>query len=307
VTVGIGGKATILALLISAAPNFVVLPAVAAMEIPLQDGGQPIPRQNSTLSPGAIEAAALLGVRTQIDRLMAIAQTSGTGSILSDEELSIRVEVLDKVMGGSLEVRLVADRIDRELAWANNAKGTLEGKRQKRLNYLFTSNFLQGGILGVAAGHEFLTNHPRTGTKLLLIASSVGLGLSSLALLQQRSGTKRIDGGTTALAEVFQLNLPEDRNHNPTIVLKFLDSVPPLSTNNKTRRQLLIESWKKGRYLQSSEEKYLQRLAAYQPEGGKSREDIGLLGTRIRMLFDTQWTVEQLDAELLDLLRATQR
>ena len=39
------------------------------------------------------------------------------------------------------------------------------------------------------------------------------------------------------------------------------------------------------------------------PQGEKYKENIGLMGERMRMLFDCQWTVEQLDSELLDLLR----
>ena len=52
-------------------------------------------------------------------------------------------------------------------------------------------------------------------------------------------------------------------------------------------------------------EEHLNKLAAVTPPGTKYREDIKLLGDRIRMLYDVQWTIEQLDAELLELMRAT--
>ena len=82
---------------------------------------------------------------------------------------------------------MVSDRIDRELAWAYTGKGMLEARRQRNLNFLFTANFLQGGILGTIAGPEFLHGDSRAGTELLLLASAIGLGLSTIALVESRS------------------------------------------------------------------------------------------------------------------------
>jgi hypothetical protein len=46
--------------------------------------------------------------------------------------------------------------------------------------------------------------------------------------------------------------------------------------------------------------------AEVQSKEGRLRENIRLLSDRTRMLFDTQWTVQQLDGELLELLRASE-
>jgi len=81
--------------------------------------------------------------------------------------------------------------------------------------------------------------------------------------------------------------------------------VPPNSIEHKTRKEALIEAWKKGQYLKNHSEEHLNKLAVVTPPGTKYREDIKLLGDRIRMLYDVQWTIEQLDAELLELMRAT--
>ncbi len=254
------------------------------------------------LTPGAREAANLIGVLPKVERLQQLRQ-SHPGTELTDEELALKVELLDQIMGAALEVRMVADRIDRELSWAYNGKGMMEAKKQKYLNYLFIASFMQGGILGVTAGREFLLHHTNTGAELLLVASSVGLGLSIIqTIVQRQKGSKPIDGGTTTLAHVFNLQDQKEEQHNPEIVYKFLDS-PPLGTTGKSRKDLLIEDWKKGHYLQKKANLYT--LAAMEKSPGKYKENIAILGNRIRMLFDTQWTVEQLDAELLELLRAT--
>lgn len=255
-----------------------------------------------TLTPGAREAAELLGILPKVERLIELKHTSAGNDTMSDEMLALKVDVLDKVMAGTLEVRMVSGRIDRELAWAFSGQGMLQGRRQRILNSLFTANFMQGGVLGVLSGPAFLHNEPKTGTILLLLASSIGLSLSSMSLLASRSGTKKIDGGTTVLADVYHLSQPE-QDHNPVVVLKFLNSVPPQSLNKKTRIENLMNGWQKSHYLRSTSESNLQKMAALESAVGKQRENIRLIGDRIRMLFDTQYTVQELDTELLDLLR----
>jgi hypothetical protein len=258
------------------------------------------------LTPGAKEAATLLGIMPKIDRLIQLRQTREARGeeMISDDELALRVEVLDKVMSGCLEVRMVSDRIDRELSWSFASQGMLQAKRQRILNYLFTANFMQSGILGTISGPMFLHGKPVVGTELLLLASSIGLGLSTASFVETRSGSKKIDGETTVLAHIFELPMTEPPHRFDTVV-KFMTSVPPGSTTNKTRRQELIEGWKRGHYLRSTSEKNLEKLSALQPAAQKYKENISLISRRIRMLFDAQWSVQQLDGEMLDLLRAT--
>lgn len=255
------------------------------------------------LTPGGKEAATLLGILPKVDRLIELRQARGVDSPISDEELGLKVDVLDRVLRGSLEVRMVSDRIDRELSWAFNGEGMLQGKRQKTLNYLFIANFMQGGILGIVSGPMFLHGLPIAGTDLLLLASSIGLGLSTISLIEMRSPSKKIDGETTVLANVFKLQQPEPQHRLETVV-KFMNSVPPDSIDHKTRVESLIADWKKGHYLTSMNETHLKKLAAVQPEANQYKERIRLINNRIRMLFDTQWTVQQLDGELLDIMRA---
>jgi hypothetical protein len=256
------------------------------------------------ISPGAREAANLLGILPKVERLQQLNRGRNESTPLSDEELALRVEVLDKIMGGELEVRVVAGRIDRELAWSFSSQGMLQAKRQKILNYLFIASFMQGGTLGVLSGPAFLHNNPRCGTELLLLASSIGLGLSFVSLYEQRSPTKHMDGETTVLANMFRLQTPEPL-HRPDMVIKYMNSVPPDTFGGRTRIDILMDGWKRGHYLKSTEERNLQKLAALQPVGQRYNENIGLLGDRIRMLFDTQWTIEQLDGDFLELLRVS--
>jgi hypothetical protein len=85
--------------------------------------------------------------------------------------------------------------------------------------------------------------------------------------------------------------------------MKFLNSVPPQSLSKKTRIENLMDGWQRAHYLRSTSESNLQKMAALESAVGKQRENIRLISDRIRMLFDTQYTVQELDVELLDLLR----
>jgi len=258
-----------------------------------------------TLSPGAREAANLLGILQKVERLIQLQQSRAgqDSTTLSDEELGLKVDVLDKVMGASLELRMITGRINREANWSLGGQQTLEARRQRNLNYLFAANFLQGGVLGIIAGPLNMHGLSATNTEFAIISSSVSLALSSLSLLESRSGTKKIDGNTNALADVFHLEYPEPV-HKADIVTKYLNSVPPQSTDGKTRIAVLQEGWKKGHYLRSTSEEHLQKLASLVPPGKNYRENIGLIGQRIRMLYDTQTEIQQLDGDLLEILRA---
>jgi len=257
----------------------------------------------SGLTPAAEEAASLLGILPKVERLMQLSKNRTDLQSMSDEELSLRVDVLDKIMGGSLEVRMVAGRIDREIAWAFSGQGMLQAKRQKILNFLFAATFMQGGTLGTLSGPCFLHGNPRAGSELLLLASSIGLGLSTISFIEARSGSKKMDMDPTVLTYIFGLDAPEPL-HKPVIVTKYLAAVPPHTNGTKTRIEILKEGWEKGHYLKSTQERDLERLAGLEPDNVKFSEDLALYAARIRMLFDTQWTIEQLDGGLLDLMRA---
>ena len=86
---------------------------------------------SSGLTPAAEEAASLLGILPQVERLMQLSKNRTDSQTMSDEELSLRVEVLDKIMGGTLEVRMVAGRIDPRNCMGVFRAGHAPGKTTK--------------------------------------------------------------------------------------------------------------------------------------------------------------------------------
>ncbi|QQR56670.1 MAG: hypothetical protein IPG59_16930 [Candidatus Melainabacteria bacterium] len=277
-------------------------PAAALDRIQLE--GQAV-----ALTPGAREAANLLGILPKVERLLQLKQQrqGNETAPLSDEELGLKVDVLDKVLGASMEVRMVSGRIDRDLSWAFAGQGALNAKQQKILNTIFTVNFMQIGTLGVLSGPAFLNGRGALGSELLLLASSIGLVLSMLAFAQTNIGYKKaVDGDATILTDVLKVQKPVSTEHESKLVVKFLDSVPPGTRDGKTRSQALIENWKKGKYLRNMSEPNLKKLSAVVPSGKKYKIGAAEFNKRIRMLFDTQYTIELFHEQLVELLRAAE-
>lgn len=265
--------------------------------------------QAGALTPGAREAASLLGILPKVERLMQLKQArqGNESALLTDEELGLKVDVLDKVLGASMEVRMVSGRIDRDLSWAFAGQGALNAKQQKILNSIFTVNFMQIGVLGVLSGPAFLNGRGALGSELLLLASSIGLVLSMLAFAQTNVGYKKaVDGDATILTDVLKIQKPVTTEHESKLVVKYLDSVPPGSRDGKSRSQALIENWKKGKYLRNMSEPNLEKLSAVVPAGKKYKIGAAEFNRRIRMLFDTQYTIELFHEELVELLRAAE-
>ena len=119
-----------------------------------------------------------------------------------------------------------------------------------------------------------MTHEPAA--NLLLLASSIGLGLSTISFIEARSGSKKMDMDPTVLTYIYGLDAP-DPVHKPVIILKYLAAVPPHSNADKTRIEILKEGWQKGHYLKSTQERDLERLAGLEPENVKFSEDLAPL------------------------------
>jgi hypothetical protein len=89
------------------------------------------------------------------------------------------------------------------------------------------------------------------------------------------------------------------------LVWAHLNSAPPDSRNGTTRRQLLIEHWKKAGVLtvNLNNPKQSDRLAVYGPNYKPSCENLKLITNRIKMLHDVHTEVETADRELADTLK----
>ena len=98
--------------------------------------------------------------------------------------------LLEKILGATLEIRTVADRIDEELAYAYDVRAILTSKRDRNPTGISSQTSLKHHVASIAGG-LFLTHHPLSANLCLLSASGTGLLLSALAVKLERRKAQR--------------------------------------------------------------------------------------------------------------------
>lgn len=259
---------------------------------------------DSKLSPAAAEVATLMGVLPQLNRLRELRESSNRapGELPGDKQLGLEMFLLERILGATLEIRTVADRIDAELAYAYDVRAILTSKRDKNLNWDFIANFTESGTLASIAGGLFLTHHPLSANLCLLSASGTGLLLSALAVKLQKGGKRKDDSSTNMLAQFLDLNPPKEHTY-PILIWNYLNSTP--SGKSETRRQATLRHWRESKRIDLTKEQSLYHLASLAKDE-QHYDTIGLLTNRIFMLHYVHADVEQHDGSLLELLHATE-
>lgn len=249
---------------------------------------------------GAAEVANLLKLQEQIDELMRLRKDDVQNARRDELEL----QVLSAALEGALDLQVASDRVDEELNYNYHiVLAQLLQSRAKALQLIYDANFIQSGILGIIAGKSYLQKNSITGDTLFVISGGIGTGMTTIAMLANHGFWRKVDTGPTALAEVLNLHPAEQYRFSP-FVSSFLNDIPPGSTENKTRRELLNEEWKKYRVSAVSlhKQKNLQALANMPHK----YDTIKLVTNRIKLLHSLKKDLESFHVEVLDLLKATE-
>ncbi|HEY9731967.1 MAG TPA: hypothetical protein V6C89_08645 [Drouetiella sp.] len=271
------------------------------------------------LTPGAADAAKLLDIEKQVAELIVIRKTNGN-RIATHQQLRLETLLLEKILGGALEVRKAVDRVDREKHYQIDVvMAELTGRRDRFMHKCDVANFMQTGILKSIAGICFFNGQPNAGGDLLEVVTSFNVILASASLAASRGGKRKIDSVPNSLAQFVNLSPPREYRLS-ALMERFIDSPPPqgsagpnsteessLSVNNTgaSRKQLLIERWKEhGIVPEKNRPTVMARLAYMPSERDQKVDTIKLASARLRMLFDVRTEMESFDDELLALLRS---
>jgi hypothetical protein len=262
------------------------------------------PVEAQTLNDPAADAARLLKIQPQVERLLTL-KASGSSAAPSDEDLKLQVALVKNILGASLQVRKAKDLMDDQLATEYTAQGEIVARRDRGINLNNNINFSQFGIFGVETSAISLKGMSKSANQQDLVTGGCTLLLSSIALMQLRGGHRRSDAAPNMLGQILGLEPPADQRFTP-LIWSYLESVPPGSKDGKTRREHLIARWKKAGVITVGLDKRqtLEKLAVDGPAHQKSSETIKLITNRIVMLHDVCTLVESLDSELVDLLHA---
>jgi hypothetical protein len=218
----------------------------------------------------------------------------------ADNRIDKQLALTKRVMQNALEVRSITDQIDNQLSQEYTAKDAILAARSRGIQYNNILNFTQAGTLGVISQGLTLHNRQKQAYTLDLISGSAVLLLSSAALVQQWMGRRPSEPEINVLAQVLVPGATAKTSIPPS-VSQYLNS--PAATNGLTRRESLIERWRKSGVITTNlkSERNLHKLSGSAQTSEK--ESVQLITDRIVMLHDVHTTIESMDKQLVRTLR----
>ena len=221
-----------------------------------------------------------------------------------------RHELAQTILKLNLEVDYVLAVIDGEQNKFNEVLTEMVAKRDRAV-WLSTalSQWSNGILWATSSSFGIGTPYvPKLAIPEGIIGILAGVIPTALALrsLRQMNGEKRdLLGYPNMLAPIFEHGTDEEAFY-PASVWNWLNQVPAKSDTSKTRRQTLIEKWKKSNYVwDEKRSNAAEHLSALTGTLGHKREmTITLLQNRQAMLIDLRTEVVQLKRALLELINS---
>lgn len=258
---------------------------------------------NKQIGARGIEAAKLLQVE-QCAADILTTKMAGTRNGADLQTLALDLYMLEKILGAAFEVRQVVDRVDQEKHYQFDVLLPKLVQVRDRVNLLSnTATFTEIGVLKNCAGGDFSRrNTPAGATKIMTMdAIAVAISIANLAYLKLYRHKQ--DSQVNLLGNIFNLDSKSSEVRFSPLVFSYLESVPPDSANGLTRKQQLLDQWKREGRL-SNKKGNAEALASLPSMHNKRVETIELVNKRVEMLFDVSGAVETLDSGLLQLLTA---
>ncbi len=254
-----------------------------------------ITSDTSSESSDKYQAADVLQIRAEVDRLLLLEQESGDSASRSSVEiLSLRAFILRRIFLGFLDVRSACNKIDIDLAYTY---GILQREQAKRANVnqlLNQLNFAQFSALYTIEPYLNINKQDKASAVLTCVGAGLGTALPIVGILYNKYSKAHDTAPPTFLANVLD-GRPVDGSGMSPLVERFLDSPKP--GDQVSRRETLYALWKKRYDVDASK---VSALCSLQGEKGKS---LDLLNTRIALLCSLSTAIEDFDQSLLALLQ----
>jgi hypothetical protein len=172
-------------------------------------------------APTSIEFA--LGIQESLDQLSALNEQGQGGSASA---ISLRQDILEKIMHASFAFDSVLARIQVEIAYTEETRILLENREKRRESRYALASFLAGGVSGTAGSAMSLTsNLSHTGTVVGLVGGGSVLALTLVH--SSRPGPKQlVQSPLNMLAQILGVP-PNSKSGYPPVVLALI-SVPGL-------------------------------------------------------------------------------
>ena len=179
---------------------------------------------SAPIQPGLPPAVlSVLGLQPLLQQLNALQQAGDTSSLAV---VTLRQQLLERILRASFDVDSVLGRVDMEASYASEDRYQLESRSQHQAALLNLVTFAASGALGAAGSAMQLTrglNH--AGTALSAAAGGTALGLSAIQL-KGVNPKQPVRSPYNMLAELLDRK-PNDLSHYPPLVLAYIHASGP--------------------------------------------------------------------------------
>ena len=200
----------------------------------------------------------------------------------------------------SLELEEALASIDGDLTYTQLEYSLFSGKQERSVMLNNAATFLTSGTLGVLDSASGIKHAAPVPNIFGITGNAAAVAIPLWGLLPHKYKSLQSGSGGNMLAPIFDLSY-KGVGYDP-IVWKYLNTVALDEKETLTRRQVLLERWKKFRDLSKDEKKNaveIKRLAGFLETGEKVSLD--LLKTRAELLAELRTEVQSLYADLSDL------
>lgn len=248
------------------------------------------------LSGEAAQASEILGIRQEVEQLVALRSTENFSKREQPQLNAKRAFVLRKIFEAVLQVQAAENRLEFELEYTYNVLNR-EQRKVNTVNQAFNVvNFAQLSTLyGLFEPYSRMHKQFKQSAIGTSVGSGLAIGLPVLNILYNRFAKASHLTPPTFMSSVLD-GKPVDGSNLPPLVVRYLDSPIPGADSNKSRREILNGLWKERYHADMSKPETLCGL-----DDGKSKKSF-VLNSRIVLLWSLRTTIEGFNNDLLALL-----
>jgi hypothetical protein len=211
--------------------------------------------------------------------------------------LWLHQHISERVMAASLQVDATIAQIDNEIARANEVRGYLADKRDRRVTRAnLLSALIGGGVGATSEGLQLSSALTKPAAAVGIGAGAASAGLAVSGIYAQKGGTEVFDFDSNMLAEFFDRPMLPD-SHYPGTIWTFLNQVPATQPGGPTRKEQLLGTWVSLKRIDSLESKEKIGHLSSQPADGL-RLTIDDYEDRAAMLQDVRARISFLKRDL---------
>lgn len=185
----------------------------------------PADDQSSALA-SAQQTAQILGLDKTIQRVLQLQ----ANTLLTDEERSLRLQLLESIQIASLEVDQVLGEISNERNELGDIRASLQRRRDKSVGRFTTAALLTGSGLGIAvsaAGYSSLGSRTNDAGDTLGIVSGAASTIFSIIAARRQKGPSTSVGDVPNMLAPLLGGMSVLDTYYPPAVLQYLQTVPP--------------------------------------------------------------------------------